>query len=104
MLQHITDASFESFLSQNKPLVLDFWAEWCGPCRLISPVIEELALLYHDKVIIGKVNVDDNDALTTRFSIRNVPTLLFFHHGVVVDKIVGAATKDKFIQKIDALL
>ncbi|MDR3129364.1 MAG: thioredoxin [Tannerellaceae bacterium] len=104
MVQHITESNFESFLAQGKPLVLDFWAEWCGPCRMITPVIEELSQVYGDKVIIGKVSVDENDELTNRFGIRNVPTVLFFREGEVVDKIVGAATKDKFVQKIDTLL
>ncbi|MDR3137918.1 MAG: thioredoxin [Tannerellaceae bacterium] len=104
MVQHITEANFEGLLAQDKPVILDFWAEWCGPCRMITPVIEELAQLYDDKVIVGKVSVDENDALTERFAIRNVPTVLFLRGGVVVDKIVGAATKDAFIQKIDALL
>lgn len=104
MVQHVTEANFESLLAEGKPFVLDFWAEWCGPCRMITPVIEELSQVYGDKVIIGKVSVDENDGLTNRFGIRNVPTVLFLRDGEVVDKIVGAATKDKFIQKIDALL
>lgn len=104
MAQQITDTNFEELLAEGKPIVIDFWAEWCGPCRMVGPVVEELAQMYGDKVIIGKVNVDENDALTNRFDVRSIPTVLFLHNGEVVDKLVGAATKDKFVRKIDALL
>lgn len=100
----ITDSNFDELLQSNKPLVVDFWAEWCGPCKMIGPIVEDLALHYGEKVIIGKMDVDDNNEVTTRFGIRNIPTLLFFKDGQLVDKQVGAAQKSALAQKIDALL
>lgn len=100
----ITDANFEELLTSGQPLVVDFWAQWCGPCKAISPIIEELAKEHEGKANIGKVDVDENDDITARYGIRNIPTILFFKNGELVDKQVGAATKAAIAAKIDALL
>jgi len=100
----ITDSSFDGLLAQGKPMVVDFWATWCGPCKKIGPYIEELAAQYADSVIIGKVDVDENDGLAIRFGIRNIPTVLFFRNGEIVDKQIGAAPKAAFEAKIQSLL
>lgn len=100
----ITDANFEELLTSGQPLVVDFWAQWCGPCKAISPIIEELANEYEGKANIGKVDVDENDDITARYGIRNIPTILFFKNGELVDKQVGAASKAAIVAKIDALL
>lgn len=104
MALKITDENFEGLLNDGKPLVLDFWAEWCGPCRMVSPIIDELSEEYEGRVNIGKMNVDENDDVISQFGIRNIPTILFFKNGQLADKIVGAMPKDKFVEKIDALL
>ncbi|HET9570873.1 MAG TPA: thioredoxin [Bacteroidales bacterium] len=100
----ITDSNFDELLKSGKPLVVDFWAEWCGPCKMIGPIVEDLAHEYEDKVTIGKLDVDDNNDVTTRYGIRNIPTILFFKDGVQVDKQVGATQKSVMVQKIEALL
>lgn len=100
----ITDSNIQELLSSGKPLVVDFWAPWCGPCKMIGPIIEELAKEYEGKVNIGKLNVDDNDETCTQFGIRNIPTILFFKNGQLADKHVGSAPKSVLAQKIDALL
>ena len=100
----ITSENYNEIISQSKPVVLDFWATWCGPCRKISPIVEELAEAYSDQVIIGKVNVEEDDDLASKYGIRNIPTLLFIKNGEVIDKFVGAATKDVIEEKIKALL
>lgn len=104
MAQQITDANFEELVNSGKPMVVDFWAEWCGPCRMVAPIIDELATEYEGKVTIGKMDVDSNDEVVGRFGIRNIPTVLFFKDGNMVDKVVGAVPKDTFIKKIEALL
>ena len=104
MALQITDANFEELLGTGKPMVLDFWAEWCGPCRMVSPIIDELAQEYEGRVTIGKINVDENDDVVGRFGIRNIPTVIFFKSGEMVDKIVGATSKDKFKEKVENLL
>ena len=104
MALQITDANFAETLNEGKPMVLDFWAEWCGPCRMVSPIIDELANEYADRVNIGKMNVDENDEIVAQFGIRNIPTVLFFKEGQMVDKIVVAMPKDKFVAKIESLL
>ena len=104
MALQITDANFAETLNEGKPMVLDFWAEWCGPCRMVSPIIDELANEYADRVNIGKMNVDENDEIVAQFGIRNIPTVLFFKEGQMVDKIVGAMPKDKVVAKIESLL
>jgi thioredoxin 1 len=100
----ITDASFSEILASGKPVVVDFWAEWCGPCRMVGPIIEELSKEYEGKVTIGKIDVDENTEVAAQFGIRNIPTILFFKDGKVVDKQVGAAPKGAFVAKIDSLL
>ncbi|GHU89301.1 thioredoxin [Bacteroidia bacterium] len=104
MAMEITDANFEQLVSGDKPVVVDFWAEWCGPCRMITPIIEELAHEYKGKAVIGKVNVDENDEITGQYGIRNIPTILYFKNGEVVDKFVGAAQKSVLEDKLKALL
>ena len=104
MALEVTDANFEELVNAGKPMVLDFWAEWCGPCRRVSPIIAELATEYEGKVTIGKMDVDNNNDVVAQFGIRNIPTVLFFKDGKLVDKQVGAAQKSAFVAKIDALL
>ena len=104
MALQVTDANFEELVNAGKPMVLDFWAEWCGPCRMVSPIIDELATEYEGKVTIGKMDVDNNNDVVAQFGIRNIPTVLFFKDGKLVDKQVGAAQKSAFVAKIDALL
>ena len=100
----ITDANFAELEAAGLPIVLDFWATWCGPCKKIAPFIAELADEYEGRVLVGKCDVDDNDELTSRFGIRNVPTVLFIKDGQVVDKHVGAAPKSELASKVEALL
>ncbi len=100
----ITDSNFEALVAEGKPLVVDFWATWCGPCRMVGPTIEALAEQYAGKVNVGKVNVDENEELPAKFGIRNIPTVLFIKNGQVVDKVVGAAARPVFEEKINALL
>lgn len=104
MALEIKDSNFEELLASGKPVVVDFWATWCGPCKKIAPDVEALAEKYKDQVIIGKCDVDDNDELTARFGVRNIPTVLFIKDGAVVDKQVGAATKAQLEEKIIAIL
>lgn len=101
----VNDSNFEAVIAEGKPVVLDFWATWCGPCKKIGPIIEALAEQYADKVIVGKVDVEDEaDDLVAEYGVRNVPTVLFLKDGEVVDKVVGAATKNVFEEKIQALI
>lgn len=104
MALKITDLNFKEYIGSGKPLVLDFWAEWCGPCRMVAPIIDELAEEYREQVNIGKVDVDDNNDVATEFGIRNIPTILFFKDGKMVDKQVGAVPKAKIEEKVKALL
>ncbi|HIW87593.1 MAG TPA: thioredoxin [Candidatus Onthomorpha intestinigallinarum] len=105
MALQITDATFDQLVAgADKLVVVDFWAEWCGPCRKVSPIIDELAAEYEGKAIIGKCDVDGNNDVTTRFGIRNIPTVLFIKNGEVVDKLVGAQTKAAFVEKIEKYL
>ena len=104
MALQITDANFEELVNSGKPMVLDFWAEWCGPCRMVGPIIDELATEYEGRVTIGKMDVDNNNDVVAQFGIRNIPTVLFFKDGKMVDKQVGAAQKPVFVSKIEAIL
>ena len=100
----ITKEKFASLKAGNQPLVVDFWATWCGPCRMVAPIIEELAKQYDGKIVVGKCDVEDNEELAAEYGIRNIPTILFIKNGEVVDKIVGAQSKAKFEEKFEALL
>lgn len=101
----INDSNYSEVLGQGKPMVLDFWATWCGPCRKIAPTIQELADQYEGQVIVGKVNIEEEaDDLVAEFGIRNIPTILFMKDGQVVDKVVGAAPKSTLEEKLKALL
>jgi thioredoxin 1 len=104
MALEFTDQNIQEVIASGKPVVVDFWAEWCGPCRIIGPSIEELSHEYEGKVEIGKVNVDDNPEAASMFGIRNIPTVLFFKNGQVVDKQIGAVAKAQLAAKVEALL
>jgi len=100
----ITSENFASLKSGNLPLVVDFWATWCGPCRMIAPIVAELAEEYDGRIAVGKCDVEENDELAEEFGIRNIPTILFFKNGEVVDKLVGAVSKAKLEEKFKTLL
>lgn len=100
----ITDANFTEIMNTDMPVLVDFWATWCGPCRALAPVIEELAHEYEGKAVVGKCNVDDCEDLPMNFGIRSIPTLLFFKNGQLVDKLVGAAPKADIAAKLNSLL
>lgn len=100
----ITSENFSSLKNGDMPLVVDFWATWCGPCRMMAPIIEELAKEYEGKAIIGKCDVEENEELATEYGIRNIPTILFFKQGEVVEKIVGFQQKPKIQKVINKLL
>ena len=104
MALQITDSNFKEILAQGKPVVMDFWAPWCGPCKMVSPIIDELAEAYEGRVIIGKCAVDENNDVAMEFGIRTIPTVLFFKDGKLVDKQVGSAPKTTYAAKIEALL
>jgi len=97
-----TDANFDEVLKTDKPILVDFWAEWCGPCKMIGPVVEELAGEYEGKVVIGKLDVDSNPEISAKYGIRSIPTLLVIKNGQVVDKQVGAVSKAVLTQKLEA--
>ena len=104
MAQAITESTFDALLAEGKPMVVDFWATWCGPCRKIGPYIEQLAEKYAGQVNVGKVDVDENDELAMRFGVRNIPTILFIKNGEVVDKQIGAAPLSMLEEKLQKLL
>ncbi len=105
MALELTDTNFdEMVLKADKPVIVDFWAEWCGPCRMVGPIISEIAEEYKDKAIVGKVDVDSNPGVSAKFGIRNIPTVLFFKDGQVADKQVGAVPKGVFVKKLETLL
>lgn len=105
MTIEFTDANFEELVvKSDKPVLVDFWAEWCGPCRMIAPLVHELAEEYNGKAVFGKVDVDNNVGVASKYGIRNIPTVLFFKNGQVVDKQVGAVPKKALAEKIDKLL
>ncbi len=101
MALELTDANFEETIASGKPVLVDFWAEWCGPCRMVGPIVEELSSDYEGKAIVGKVNVDENPEISSKYGVRNIPTILFFKNGEVVDKSVGAVPKNVLSEKID---
>ncbi|WP_295912404.1 thioredoxin [uncultured Alistipes sp.] len=100
----ITKENYQEVLASEQPVVIDFWAEWCGPCRMIAPIVDELAAEYEGRVVIGKCDVEENDELTMKYGVRNIPTIIFLKGGEVVDKQVGAASKDALVAKIEKLL
>ena len=104
MALEITDSNFQEILAEGKPVVMDFWAPWCGPCKMVGPIIDELATEYEGKVIIGKCDVDENGDVAAEYGIRNIPTVLFFKNGELVDKPVGSAPKSAYVAKIEAIL
>ena len=104
MALEVNDGNFdEVVLKSDKPVIVDFWAEWCGPCRMISPIIEEISVEYADKALVVKCDVDGSPGVSARYAIRNIPTILFFKNGNIADKQVGAAPKNSFITKLNAL-
>ena len=100
----LTSENFESLKKGDLPFVVDFWATWCGPCRMVAPILSELAEKYDGKIVVAKCDVEDNDDLAAEFNIRNIPTILFFKNGEVVDKVVGAQSKPKLEEKLKSLL
>jgi thioredoxin 1 len=104
MALEFTDENINEIINSGKPVVIDFWAEWCGPCRMVGPVVEELAKEYDGKVVIGKMDVDNNVETPNVYGIRNIPTILFFKDGQLVDKQIGATQKAVLAAKVEALL
>ncbi len=105
MTHEFTDSNFEELVEKaDKPVLVDFWAEWCGPCRMVGPIVSELAEEYKDKVIVGKLDVDSNPDISMKYGIRNIPTVLFFKDGEVADKQVGAVPKSVLAGKLESLL
>ena len=104
MALELTDGNIKEIINSGKPVVVDFWAEWCGPCRMVSPIVEELAKEFDGQVVVGKMDVDENVETPNEYGIRNIPTILFFKDGQVVDKQIGATQKAVLAAKIQALL
>ncbi len=100
----ITSKNFAEYRDGNMPFVVDLWAEWCGPCRMIGPIISELAKEYDGQIVVGKCDIEDNEDIPVEYGVRNIPTILFFKDGKLVDKFVGASTKATLKEKFDALL
>lgn len=105
MALEITDATFEEIvLKNNKPVLVDFWAAWCGPCRMVGPIIEEISKEYQGKAVIGKVDVDAHQEFAAKYGVRNIPTVLVFKNGQVVNRQVGVASKNVYTQALNAAL
>lgn len=105
MTIEVTESNFEELvLKSDKPVLLDFWAEWCGPCRVIAPYVKEIAGEFEGKAVVGKVDVDSNPGISQKYGIRNIPTILFFKNGEVADKQIGAVPKKSLVEKLNALL
>jgi thioredoxin 1 len=104
MALELTDQNFDEIVLQSdKPVIVDFWAEWCGPCRMVGPIVEEIGSEYSEKAVVGKLDVDSNPDVTKQYGIRNIPTVLFFKNGEVADKQVGAVPKSNLVNKLEAL-
>ena len=105
MALEITDANFEEkVLKSDKPVLVDFWAEWCGPCRMVGPIIEEVSNEYEDKAVVAKLDVDSNQEFAAKYGVRNIPTVLFFKGGELVDRKVGVAPKENYTETLDNLM
>jgi thioredoxin 1 len=105
MAIELTDSNFEEIvLKSDKPVLVDFWAEWCGPCRMVAPIVSEISSEYEGKAVVGKLDVDSNPGVAQKYGIRNIPTILFFKNGEVADKQVGAVPKSMLVSKIDNLI
>jgi thioredoxin 1 len=100
----VTEENFETYKNGELPFVVDLWATWCGPCRMLSPIVSELAEEYDGRIVVGKCDIEENEDIPMQFGVRNIPTLLFFKGGELVDKFVGAAQKSTLKEKFDALL
>jgi thioredoxin 1 len=104
MTIELNDANFDEVVSKSQlPVVVDFWAEWCGPCRLVGPIVSEMAKEYEGKAVIGKVDVDNNPGISAKYGIRSIPTILFFKDGELVNKQVGAVPKSNLVNKLEEL-
>ena len=105
MAVEFTEANFEELAKQSdKVVMVDFWAAWCGPCKMVGPIVDELAAEYEGKAVIGKVDVDNHGSISAQYGVRNIPTIIFLKNGEVVDKSVGAVPKATLVAKLDALM